>query len=364
MDRLSILLIGGFVPWYHKAGGGHIFSYKLAEALAKKGHNVDFLVVSPTGRDKEKEVKWGNIIYSLPRFTNLLRRINIDKYDIVQLNILRETLWSSLNCLLQKTLTKNHKLAIEMHAPPNRLARFPRTITEPIRIYACKVADIVFCPSESSKRILSGRFYNIPTSRIKVTYAGVDEKFSLLKEKDFNKDRFNLLFCGKLCDRKGVDVLLRSLPIILREYQVKLYVVGEGVISKYRSLARELGVEKDVVFTGYVDDLLKYYSTADLFVFPSRSESFGLVVAEAMMSYLPVISTWAGAIPEVVKNGETGILVQPGNPVALGNAVKSLLKNPHKMKSMAGKGRRRAEKLFTWDAVARRVLKAYREILV
>jgi glycosyltransferase involved in cell wall biosynthesis len=105
------------------------------------------------------------------------------------------------------------------------------------------------------------------------------------------------------------------------------------------------------------------YAKADLFVLPSRRESFGLVLAEAMAAGLPVIATQVGAIPEVVKDGETGILVPPEDPSALANAVSDLLDHPRVMKDMGTRGRERAEKHFTWDKVAQRVVRTYHQIL-
>jgi glycosyltransferase involved in cell wall biosynthesis len=83
------------------------------------------------------------------------------------------------------------------------------------------------------------------------------------------------------------------------------------------------------------------------------------VLAEAMASSLPIVSTTAGAIPEVVVNGETGILISPGNPEKLASAVIHLLNDPEKMKLIGQKGKERAEEYFTWDKVANKVIQSY-----
>lgn len=326
-------MVGGFMPWYSGSGGGQIIAYKLSEAISRKGHRVDYLTIAPG--DFKREIEWGNFIYSTPDFQNLFKcykNIKAEKYDIVHLHIPREALWHSLSLVLQKSFNKNVKLVVGIYAPHLKPVRFPHSITELCRIYACKNADIVFCLSNFSKSIITNGLYDIPPSKIKVTYSGVDESFLSIKEKNFNKDHFELLFCGRLGKRKGVDTLLRAMPIILKKHDVKLTVIGGGPISKYRYLAGKLGMGKYLTFTGFVkySELPEYYARADMFVFPSKSESFGLVLAEAMASYSPVVSTKAGAIPEVIKDGETGVLVNPGDPVALGNAINSLLDNPKK----------------------------------
>jgi len=201
-----------------------------------------------------------------------------------------------------------------------------------------------------------------------VTYAGVDEIFTS-KMKVVDGSNFNLLFCGRLNgprEQKGVDVLLKAMPTILKEHDVMLNIIGTGPrANKYKELAERLGINKHVKFLGFVEHkvLPEYYANADLFVFPSRRESFGLVLAEAMAMGLPAVSTQVGAIPEVIKNRETGILAPPDDPKNFAEAVNSLLDDPKKMKIMGLKGRERAKKYFTWQKVVKRVEDEYKNIL-
>jgi glycosyltransferase involved in cell wall biosynthesis len=103
----------------------------------------------------------------------------------------------------------------------------------------------------------------------------------------------------------------------------------------------------------------RHYQQADLFVLPSRRESFGLVLAEAMACGLAVVATTAGAIPEVVEDGTTGLLVRPDEAQALAEAVISLLEDPEARRAMGIEGRRRVEKDFTWEEVVTRIVEAY-----
>jgi glycosyltransferase involved in cell wall biosynthesis len=230
---------------------------------------------------------------------------------------------------------------------------------------SCHGADLVLSLSEFSRRDLA-RAYRLPSSRIVVTYAGVDPSFTPRPSQQCSPDDpFTLLFCGRLNgprEQKGLDVLLKSLPLVLRHHKVVLNIIGTGPrLAQYQSLSRELGVSQQVQFLGFVehDHMPSRYQQADLLILPSRRESFGLVLAEAMASGLPVVATKVGAIPEVVEDGGTGLLVHPDDPEALASVINSLLSNPETMKSMGAKGRIRVQEHFTWDKVARRVTDAY-----
>jgi len=369
---LNILMIGGLVPGHPHAGGGQIIAYKLSEAIAQLGHNIDYIAIAP--KEFQREVKWGRFIYLeqgklIPQFLRSLRDAT-KNYDLIHLHLGNEVTGFCLGYGFRKLpgFNKNQKLIFSIYSP--LVHGFPRSFPEVCGIATCRNADAIFSLSEFAKRNISNA-YHIPSSRIKVTYAGVDDSF-FLEKKSYGyvqkANNFSLLFCGRLNgkEQKGVDILLRAMPLIHKEYQVTLKIIGSGPrLEQYKIIARDLGIEKNVKFPGSIkhDELPKYYSEADLFVFPSRRESFGLVLAEAMAAGLPVVSTKAGAIPEVVKDGDTGILAPPNNPQKLADAVNSLLDNPERMRRMGMKGKERVKKYFTWNKVAERVLRYYEEIL-
>jgi starch synthase len=130
-------------------------------------------------------------------------------------------------------------------------------------------------------------------------------------------------------------------------------------------MVSRLKLESNVRFLGFKEypALAEIYQQADLFVLPTRRESFGLVLAEAMAAGLPIVSTRVGAVPEVVRDGETGVLIPPDDPEACARAINSLLDDTVRMKEMGRKGRERAMQFFTWEKVAERVAQCYEEIL-
>jgi phosphatidylinositol alpha-1,6-mannosyltransferase len=151
---------------------------------------------------------------------------------------------------------------------------------------------------------------------------------------------------------KGVDVLLRALPHILsRCPQARCIIVGDGDDrARLESLARELAVASAVEFCGEMDSsgLLRAYREADLFVLPSKGEGFGIVFAEAMWCGLPVVAARAAATPEVVADGETGILAPPEIPEALGSAVAGLLLLADERRRMGAAAHRRVERHYLY----------------
>ena len=368
-------MVGGLVPWHPQSGGGQIVACRLGEAVSRAGHAVDYLAVAP--KEYQREVEWGNFAYvseepgllsSVRPALQSLTSGRLHKYDIVHVHSANETAGYCLAYALRRRIIADPKVVISVHSP--KVYAFPRSPGELITAISCHSPDLVFSVSEFSKRDIS-RAWRIPTSRIVVMYAGVDSSFldqsaTRARRED---DPFSLLFCGRLNgprEQKGIDVLLKSLPLVLRHHRVLLNIIGTGAkLEQYRALAEELNVSRYVNFLGFVEHekMPAYYAQADLFVLPSRRESFGLVLAEAMACGLPVVATAAGAIPEVVEDGVTGVLVPPDDPEALANAIGSLLSDPEKMKTMGARGKARVEKHFTWDKVAERVIEGYHRVL-
>ena len=365
----KLLVISGYPPWHPKVGGGDIIAYKLSEALAKMGHSITYLTVAD--ESLRKEVSWGDFKYISEGedFSSL----SLDRdFDIIHIhNVI------GLGFRTYKKLRKNKMCVIGLYAPLAH--KLPRSVGEIFYRYLCKDGDLVLSLSEFSKQNISSA-YGIKTRKIEVMYAGVDDAFfdtnksSVKNTSDKKEDHsplkkpFHLLFSGRLNGKqqKGVDILLKAMPLILKEHDVILDIIGGGPrLEQYRAFAQQLGIEGSVRFRGFIphDMMPAEYSAADLFVLSSRRESFGLVLAEAMASGLPVVSTTAGAIPEVVDNGETGILVPPENPDELAGVIIHLLDNPEKMILMGKKGKERVKQYFTWDKVAARVLNCYNEIL-
>lgn len=180
-----------------------------------------------------------------------------------------------------------------------------------------------------------------------------------------------ILFVGRLEARKGIDVLLEAaLPVLARFPTAQLDIVGNATLPgpggpPYRAAfladPRTAAIRPRVVFHGEVDDaaLRGFYAACDLFVAPSRFESFGLVFVEAMMFAKPTIGCRIGGMPEVIAEGETGLLAEPGNPAALADALTRLLADDALRTAMGRAGRARYDRLFTPRRMAEGVVAAF-----
>lgn len=170
-----------------------------------------------------------------------------------------------------------------------------------------------------------------------------------------------VLFVGRLEARKGIDVLLAAIPLVLGEIpDARFSIVGDDTLvgpdgRTYKETFLTGGEWDGAVrFEGRMDDtaLPGAYSRCDVFVAPSRFESFGLVFLEAMRAAKPVIGCDVGGMPEVIDDGKSGLLVPPGDPRALADAIISLLRDSARRRQMGRAGRERFLSHFTSGRMA------------
>ncbi|MEM2144384.1 MAG: glycosyltransferase family 4 protein [Candidatus Jordarchaeaceae archaeon] len=198
--------------------------------------------------------------------------------------------------------------------------------------------------------------FNIPYSKNECKkILGIDESKNIV------------LFVGGIYPLKGPHVLLKAIPEIAKQNKNVLFIfVGGGDIRRYEILAKSLGIQEYVKFTGYIKEGQKhlYYKASDIFVLPSIEtfESFGIVNLEAMSSGIPIVASKIGGIPDVVKNGENGLLVPPKDHDALADAIIYLLNNEDVREKMGRKGKERV-KDYSWDKIAEKYEEVYRGLI-
>lgn len=211
-----------------------------------------------------------------------------------------------------------------------------------------------------------GRIHRVP-SNPNVTPADPDQAKALRAK--YGGERV-IVFAGRLLEEKGVGDLIAAFAQL--KLDARLVLLGEGVDrSKFEAQARALGVAERVTFAGWVDapTLANHLAMADLFAGPSKPgpggwvEAQGLVFVEAMAAGAPIVATRCGGIPDMVIDGETGLLVTPGDVEALSSTIQQALSDAALRKRLSENARRRYEEHFSTEQVTKRLLHTYESVL-
>lgn len=170
------------------------------------------------------------------------------------------------------------------------------------------------------------------------------------------------LFCGRLERQKGVDVMLDAVAAVKSGKPFKVLVCGDGELrDELHKQAASLGIEDRIVWLGWQSEIAEFYAAADVYLMPSRWESFGLVFLEAMNYHLPILSTKTQAIPEVVEDGVCGLLSENEDAGQLAKNIDRLLEDPALCREMGERGNERLKKLFSFEIFIQSHLAVYRK---
>ncbi|MEI7666397.1 MAG: glycosyltransferase family 4 protein [Synechococcaceae cyanobacterium ELA263] len=205
--------------------------------------------------------------------------------------------------------------------------------------------------------------YGVATERLALVPEGIDLSLwspstdpGALAQLDAARDPCTVLCVARQYPRKRVTDLIAAFPLVLAQRpEARLVVIGDGPEhGALRQQLADLGIGSSVQLLGALasdQEVRAWYRRASIFCLPSIQEGFGIVFLEAMASGLPVVSTTATAIPEVVPHGEAGLLVPPRDPPALAAAILSLLGDAALQQRLRAFGRRHAGR-YSWDRVA------------
>ncbi|MBD2076149.1 glycosyltransferase [Phormidium sp. FACHB-592] len=186
-----------------------------------------------------------------------------------------------------------------------------------------------------------------------------------------------LLQLGRMVPRKGIDTVIRSLAHLVQDYQTPAHLIvvgGDGndfdsritaEVSRLKAIAAEVGISDRVIFMGRQRrEMLKYYySAADVFITTPWYEPFGITPIEAMACGTPVIGANVGGIKFTVRDGETGYLVPPNEPVAIAERLAYLYQQPELLSTFRQQAIKRANALFTWQTVTTAIARLYERVV-
>jgi glycosyltransferase involved in cell wall biosynthesis len=334
-------------------GGSERHLLTLLPALAERGLDVVFLGLDDPAWDGEpfyRELGVQAVRLSCPRDLDpvLARRVRRELRrlapEVVHTHLVHGDVYGALGAGDAALVSTKH------NDDRFRLGPF-RFVERALTRRAARVIAI----TESLRRFCLERV-GLPAAKVEVVHYGLDvlpEPWGESAEVPVPADARVLLCVARLAEQKGVDVAVRAMAQIReREPRAVLVVLGEG--PERPRLSGE-----GVYLPGRVGDVAAWYRRAELLVHPARWEGFGLALLEAMLAGKPVVATRVSSAPEIVADGETGLLVPPDDATALAEAVGSLLADPARAAAMGGAGLARARSEFSVAKMAERTVAVY-----
>ena len=216
---------------------------------------------------------------------------------------------------------------------------------------------------------------DIDPGKVEVIHHGVDVNLfkplssstELINNVQLSDSRPTILFTGRFVSKKGVQVLIKSIPRVLAHIPETLFVfAGGGDFSPYMKLLKRLRVrDTNFVHLGYVrdSDMPRLYSKATVYAAPSLEDSLGIRILEAMSSGNPVVASRIGGIPEIIQPYENGMLIAPGDSTKLAEHIIHLLENEDLRKELSQNSRETIEKRFSVKVMAEKTHSFYRRII-
>lgn len=218
------------------------------------------------------------------------------------------------------------------------------------------------------------RLFGLPYEKINVVPNGVNLSLFNNVERDYNFRRKYamdnekiILFMGRLVYEKGIQHLISAMPKILEGYKdSKLVICGKGgMLDELKQQVDAMGISNKVYFAGYMGgkDVQKMYKAADIAVFPSTYEPFGIVALEGMLSGTPVVVSDVGGLNEIVQHGENGMKSYAGNPNSLADSIVSLLYDPALCMKVAKNAKAKVRAEYNWQKIAQDTHFAYQKAI-
>ena len=207
------------------------------------------------------------------------------------------------------------------------------------------------------------RLFGLPFEKINVvpnginltTYNGIERDYEFRRQYAADNEKI-ILFMGRLVYEKGVQHLISAMPKILAGYHdAKLVIAGKGgMMEELKRQADSMGIGNKVYFTGYLNakQVPKMYKAADISVFPSTYEPFGIVALEAMLAGIPTVVSDVGGLNEIVTHGEDGMKSYAGNPNSLADSILELLYNPALCNNIIKKAKAKVKNEYNWAKIA------------
>ncbi|MFP4661463.1 MAG: glycosyltransferase family 4 protein [Halanaerobiales bacterium] len=362
----------------------------LSESLVKRGHEVFVITQGSTDLESTefingvKVLRADSVSVSGNNFVDNILHLNFQLIDkAIQLNNEIDDIdiihghdwlvfWASK--VFKHSLTK--PLIYTIHATEfgrnqgiyNNMQRYINDIEWYATFEAWKV---IVCSQFMNYEVRN--LFQLPEDKVVTIPNGVNEdnystEYSIqFKEKYASPYEDIVFYVGRIVREKGIQVLIQSIPQILSTNpSTKFIIAGKGpYLDSLRSQAEFLGVADRIYFTGFISDeeRNKLYQTADVAVFPSLYEPFGIVALEAMVTKTPVVVSNVGGLAEFIKDEENGLLFNSSDAHHLADRITYLLNNKKKAARIAETGYEMVIKEFTWNEIAKQTEEVYKHVI-
>jgi len=352
-------------------GGAETLTYELAESFANE--NEVFVVCFSSGFNSQQLEFRSKNLHILPileqgkiglieNFFIIFKLLIKERFSVIHTHFVFPTaMWGIIGKLFRTpVIVTSHGSDIQKDKVIGYGARLNKMVAA-ITWLILKLIDIHVVVSKSMVKDAIEAGSN--PSKIRVIYNGIDlekiqsmRRTDILQRYELTKNDLIILYLGRLHPKKCPDDLIKAFPKVVQGVpNARLIIAGKGEEKdKLEKLSLNLGLDKKIVFTGFVSedekwDLLK---NCDIFVLPSIVEAFGIAVIEAMACEKPVIATDVGPFPEIIRDGETGILVPVHSPDRLADAIIYLASDDERRSEMGKRAKEDAQNRFDINKIA------------
>jgi D-inositol-3-phosphate glycosyltransferase len=350
------------VCFSHSLGGLELSTLRIAQAMAKK--SVSTILILPESSPLELRAREAHlqVVTITPRWKygdisaalHLARVLRDQQIDLVLLMQSCDIHLASIASLV----TPQAKLVFyqQMNSRYDKRDFFHTWIYSKLSLW-------ISLTQSMKKDVLS--YTRVPQEKVTVIPLGTD--LQQFNPSHYNRDEARSFFglphkgytigvLGRLDKLKGQHILLRAMPEVLKQHpDVMVLIAGDETAGEHgykeylMRLCRSLKIERNIKYIPFTDDVPHLMSALDVFVLPSFSETYGLVVVEAMAMERPIIATNAGGLPEIITNGKTGLLIQPRDATAVARAIHRVLSDAALRVSLGHFAREEALRRYDFD---------------
>jgi len=361
----------------------------LAKALSRQGHEVHVVTLDLPGIPYYEEIDGVKIYRTAAElghpnfitwtllFNHFLEKRMADLSKEVEYDVLHVHDWLTAPAGISFKHFLKKPMVLTVHSTEygrSSLHSPDSYAIDGIEWWSTYEADKIIVTTEFMRREVCDHFH-APWEKAKIIPNGINlKKFpdsvdrGAIRRRYGIQDHEKLVLCvGRLVPQKGIEYLIKAVPrVVQRHHEAKFIIVGDGWLKSHlEHVARSSGHEWKISFTGFIPDseLVALLMSADVLVVPSIYEPFGIVALEGMAAKVPVVATQVGGLGEIIEHDKTGILVHSRNHESLAWGVNRVLSDSGHSKWLIENALEKVQKTYSWESIAMKTVKVYKEVV-